>query len=261
MTGELEIASEDRRAFMIRNRSSEPDLPSRLRITLKEEIDRIVPDDAPRLASEVKARQRLDDLAESAPAVLILLAGDFLVGEGSWTILRDCATIHLYARILDDALDENMPVHRGNLLRAQPMLWRAIGGLAAYHAKLWPEATHLIDETVAGVHADNQYTDVRSWGRKNHHLLLIPLLLRENSPEYQACKTALSHGIWVLQAREELQQVRIREVAPLVLDWLSWFLSGPGLPSLAENGWSLFADRCLYEGQQIINQLQCLSRD
>ena len=131
------------------------------------------------------AERRLQAVAEHSPAFIALLAEPWLGSDATPQTLRTlehCARVHLYARILDDALDENLPIYRNNLLRAQALHWEAVQGLSACTpAPLAQQAVQLIAETVAAVQVDNQQRTPLQWGAKNHHLLLSPLLLSGNS--------------------------------------------------------------------------------
>ena len=135
-------------------------------------------------------------MAEHAPAFIALLAEPWLhagISDRERMLLIDCARIHLYARVLDDAIDEAAPIHRRNLLRAQPLFWEAvqrIGSLVA--APVAEKAVLLIGETVAAVQSDDHQPNPDCWGAKNHHLLLIPLLLSGDGPAYQQCRSGLS---------------------------------------------------------------------
>lgn len=239
---------------------SETEYAIQLHKILCDEVATLSPS-PPVLASEHSARKRLDDLSNAAPPVLVLLAGKLLVNKYAFETFADCARIHLYARILDDALDENLPVHRKHLLLAQPMFWAATGRLSIRHKENWNDATKLIEETVQGVLTDDNQISPESWGAKNHHLLLIPLFLTCNDKQYQTCRNALSQSIWLLQAADELRQGRLQQVTPLFLDALCGFMNGSDISNLAENGWRKLVERCLLEGRQLLNVLEKSQKD
>jgi len=205
--------------------------------------------------------QRLLAVAEHSPAFMTLLAEPWLkteISESTRVILMHCARIHLYARILDDALDENLPVHRKNLLRAQPMLWAAVQGITASVPKVVAdEAVQLIAETVAAVQIDNQRPNPLYWGAKNHHLLLIPLLLSENSQNYQACRTGLSTLIALVQAGDEWRQGELNKFQ-LHADFLTFLtdcLNTEKLATLHRHGWYGAAERIVWNARQLLNAL------
>lgn len=205
--------------------------------------------------------QRLQAVAEHSPAFMTLLAEPWLepeMSESTRIILIHCARIHLYARILDDALDENLSIHRQNLLRAQPMFWAAVQGISASVSKaVADEAVQLISETVAAVQIDDQHPNPLYWGAKNHHLLLIPLLLSGNSQNYQACRTELSTLIALVQAGDEWRQGELNHVQ-LHADFLIFltdFLNIEKLAALHQNGWYGAAERIVWNARQLLNEL------
>ena len=76
-----------------------------------------------------------------------------------------------------DAIDENLPIHRQNLLHVQPLYWHTFYSLGARYPDLNQHSQSLIIETVAAVAEDDKHANPNCWGAKNHHLLLAPLLL------------------------------------------------------------------------------------
>jgi hypothetical protein len=190
------------------------------------------------------------DLAEHAPPIIEMLAGSYATQDPHFDDLADCA------RILDDAIDENQPIHRKILLRSQPMYWRAVGRLAARHYSLWEDAAQLIDETIVNVEADDCTITPESWGGKNHHLLLIPLLLSGNDSAYRKCRNGLSRILWILQSGDELRQGRLHPVQGEFLHGLITFFASPMLEELALHGWKTAAERGVWEAKQILKVMQ-----
>lgn len=230
-----------------------------LRQQLHEDIGRIHVADNNSAARHAGAR--LADVAEHSPVFIALLAEPWL-GASMTTrtgqLLSNCARIHLYARILDDALDENLAVCRYNLLRAQPLFWEAVQSIgAAVSAQLAAEATRLIKETIGAVLADDLRPDPSCWAIKNHHLLLIPLLLSGNSPAYHACRPGLSGVIALVQAGDEWKQGTLvsATLRADLLNVLTVCLDSGQLETLKRHGWHGVAERIIWNARQLIDVL------
>lgn len=230
-----------------------------LRQQLHEDVGRIHVADNNSAARHAGAR--LAEVAEHSPAFIALLAEPWL-GESMTArraqLLRDCARIHLYARVLDDAIDENLAVCRHNLLRAQPLFWAAVQSIgASVSAPVSAEATRLIEETIAAVLVDDLRPAPGSWASKNHHLLLIPLLLSGDSPAYRACRPGLSSMIALDQAGDEWKQ-GVLESGPLracLLEVVTASLDRERLADLQRHGWHRAAERIVWNAQQLIEVL------
>lgn len=230
-----------------------------LRQQLYEDIGRIHLADNNSAARHAGAR--LAEVAEHSPAFIALLAEPWL-GAGmtarSAQLLSDCARIHLYARILDDALDEDLTICRHNLLRAQPLFWTAVQNIgAAVSAPVAAEATRLIEETIAAVLVDDLRPDPGSWASKNHHLLLIPLLLSGDSPAYRACRPGLSSMIALDQAGDEWKQGVLESgtLSTSLLEIVTVSLDRERLADLQRHGWHRAAERIVWNAQQLIEVL------
>ena len=226
---------------------------------LKADIAQIQPSSEGAVATQ--AVRRLHDVADHFPDFLCLLAEPWLaepVPATTHALLADCARVHLYARLLDDAIDENLPVHRQNLLRAQPVLWQACCGLATYHPALTAETTALISETVNAVQHDDAQRQTQHWGQKNHHLLLAPLVLSGNSLAYQTCRAGLSTLITLVQAGDEWRQgvLDTHHVRYDFLTCLPVFLEAQPLANLVQHGWLGAAERIVWESRQLVTVLQ-----
>lgn len=212
-------------------------------------------------SSARRAKQRLESVAEYSPAFLALLAEPWVTGEISertTKILENSARVHLYARILDDALDEGLPVFRSNLLRAQPLFWSTIQNIGQLiSTELANEAVQLIHETVSAVQTDDQKRNPWLWGPKNHHMLLGPLLLSERSADYQECTQGLSNIIALVQAGDEWRQGEIisHEQRTSLLEFLEHCLDKDIIQSLTKGGWSGIAERTLWDARQLLNAL------
>lgn len=229
-----------------------------LQTLLQDEIRQIQPIAAP---EEPDALPRLQAVAKHFPSFFGLLVEPWLeeiAEEPVRQILEECARLHLYARILDDALDENQPVHRCNLLRAQPMFWRATHRLAVQAPELERETTALITETVQAVLHDDDSPQALCWGPKNHHLLLAPLLLSRNSPAYQACRAGLSALIALVQAGDEWRQGVLHRdsVQGDFLAQIPALVDTRHLMTLRTHGWVSAAERMVLEARQLITVLQ-----
>lgn len=213
-----------------------------LRRMLRRETNALYP--CPRPPALQRAGARLDALASAAPALLCMLAEPWreaVAGqETAAEILRCCALVHLYARILDDAVDENLPCHRLALLRAQPLYWRAVSRLGRLSSLPPDEGERLVRETVEAVLTDDDAPAPEYWGRKNHHLLLVPLLLSNDAAAFAAAKEPLSDALCLLQAADELDQAATADAdvfARLTLETQRRDV----IPRLAELGWKSLA--------------------
>lgn len=223
-----------------------------LQATLSRDIAQLMPD-VPVGASAVLAHRRLQALADNSPLLLAWLAEPWW-GQDIEATLIHCARVHLYARILDDALDENLPIHRLLLLRAQPLFWSSIGHLAILHPQQWQHSTQLIAETVQSVERDDDQAHPLLWGMKNHHLLLIPLLVSNNNDLFESSRAALSDLILLMQAGDEWRQgvLKTKAVQHQVLGEVERILS-TGVPQrLLQGGWQSASLRVLWECEQLL---------
>lgn len=239
--------------------SSRQDLIEQLQRQLRDEIARIhLPDNN---SAARHALQRLEAVAEYAPTCIALLAEPWLdagVEPHAQQLLEDCARVHLYARILDDALDEDLSVCRHNLLRAQPLFWDAVQRIGAnVSAEVAEAAGQLIRQTVAAVQDDDLCRHPRSWGPKNHHLLLVPLLLSDDSAAYRACRDGLSNFIALVQAGDEWKQGALAdaELRNQLLDFITHSLDTECLAQLDHHGWHDVAARIVWNAEQLIGVL------
>lgn len=232
---------------------------SRLEQQLSEDIRHIHLPDSNSAARY--AGQRLKAVAEHAPVFIAMLAEPWLncpVSERTRQLLLDCARIHLYARILDDALDEGLAVCQQNLLRAQPMFWQTVQRIgASIPPTVADEAEQLIQQTVSAVLSDDLRRDPKHWGAKNHHLLLVPLLLSENSAAYQTCRSGLSNLIALVQAGDEWKQGVLTGalLRNQVLDFITQCLHPDQLADLRRLGWPCVAERIVWNADQLISVL------
>ena len=226
---------------------------------LRADIAQIHMDDGSSTARS--AERRLQAVAEHSPAFIALLAEPWLgsdVAPETLVTLRYCARIHLYARLLDDALDENLPIHRHNLLRAQPLYWEAVQALGASTPKpVAQQAVQLITETVASVQIDDRQRTPLQWGAKNHHLLLAPLLLSGNDPAYQTCRAGLSTLIALVQAGDEWRQgeISVPSIHEDFLSFLTASLDPAILNALSLHGWHGAVERIVWNARQLLNVL------
>lgn len=230
-------------------------LSQTLRATLNQDIAQLMPE-SHEGASAVLARRRLQAVADSSPLLLTWLAEPWWSQDIEETLIH-CARIHLYARILDDALDENLPIHRLLLLRAQTLFWSSVGELAILHPQHWQHSTQLIHETINAVEQDDNHTAPTLWGLKNHHLLLIPLLLSNNSETWQHSKTAFSNVIWLMQTGDEWRQGALRTQVRKhhVLTEVEHIMTTQTPTVLSQGGWHTAAERALWECQQLLTVL------
>lgn len=207
-----------------------------------------------------RTAQRLRAVAEHAPPFLYVLV-EPLVDTGcsmaTMTTLIECARVHLYARVLDDVLDENLPLDRRNLLKAQPLFWRAVYTLGTLHPAQSHTSSALIEATVRAVDIDDAQPSPDEWGRKNFHLLLAPLLISGDSASYRAALPGLSALIAVVQACEEYQQGRLRQpsardaLTSCLVSWLDVEL----ITTLQQGGWRHAAVRLVRDGGALLSRM------
>lgn len=205
-----------------------------------------------------RALARLQQLIDAAPTFLLLLAEPWLHDESDDLLptLIDCARVHLYARILDDALDEGLPPHRIHLLRYQAIFWQTVASLAVRYPHLQAQCSQLIGETVLAVEADDAGRAPQYWGRKNHHLLLLPLLLSGGGERYHQHRETLSALISLSQACDEWWQGEFcPTVTEAVLDVFPDWMDPERLRLLHQAGWRSASARILHEGQYLLKQL------
>lgn len=181
------------------------------------------------------AFQRLTDVKENFPYFILFLIEPFfdymnsqqkqILKNSFLEICKIGTRIHLYARILDDALDENLAIHRFNLLNYQSIYFNNLLNIGKifttknFSAEIQIETSKLLDETIIAIQQDNIHFSPECLGKKNHHLLLIPLWLSalfdnvENNDNFQKkyikSRGNLSLFIAMSQASDEFAQYQI----------------------------------------------------
>jgi hypothetical protein len=210
-------------------------------------------------AAARRSRRRMMDLAEHAPDFMHMLAGPLLdaAGPNATATLLACARVHLYARVLDDALDDNLLLDRRNLLRIQPLFWQAVYALGAQYPAQAQPAAALIQATVDAVERDNARPAPAAWGLKNFHLLLLPLLLSGDSIAYRAVLPGLESVIALAQAHEEAEQGRLNEPgvhAALAASVAQW-VEPARVDALARHGWGAAAARLVRDGDALLSRM------
>ena len=227
----------------------------RIRSLLLAEIQQVAPPSA-----KGPALQRLLQVAEAFPDFLPILAEPWKTaldkGGEVLAAAADCARIHLYARILDDVLDEGKALQKHFLMAAQPMLWGAIAELAAHFPALRGQMKSLIQETVAAAIEEDRTHAVRLWGPKNHHLLLLPMLLSGDSPGYRICRRGLSVLLALDQARDESRQgyLQAPQQRTACFSMLAAGLKPEILDQLRRHGWHLATERIVQNARLILER-------
>lgn len=221
---------------------------------LRADVDALGP--MPDSATARRSRRRLLDLVDHAPAFMQILAEPLFGpgGEDVGATFLACARVHLYARVLDDALDDNLPLDRRNLLRIQPLFWHAVHMLGAQHPAQAQTAAALIHTTVEAVERDDAAARPAEWGRKNFHLLLLPLLLSGDSMAYREALPGLEAVIALAQAHEEAEQGRLNEpgVRAAVAGCLTQWLEPDHVDALQRHGWGSAASRLISDGEALL---------
>jgi hypothetical protein len=232
-------------------------LRSAIEIRLGEELKQIWPA-APERGSARMAYERLQALALHSPPILALLVEPWADQEAAIEVVCDASVVHLYARILDDAIDENLIVHRRQLLLAQPMYWKAIGRLAIFADSKWEKTTQLIAETIMAAEQDADCPDTRHWGPKNHHILIAPMLLSlKGGPSFDESRSLLSCFIAVMQSGDEWRQGMTSDDAlkTQMIDFIAKTLQQDVPAALARQGWVGAGERLLAEAGNLLQVL------
>jgi|ETNmetMinimDraft_26_1059896.scaffolds.fasta_scaffold33986_1 hypothetical protein len=150
--------------------------------------------------------------------------------------------LHLYARILDDAIDEGGRVHRQQALMAQNLLWRSCTTLALASPGRRTAVEGIIAETVEAAAPHSAAGSVARWGKKNHHLLVAPALLAPASADFDGLRTELSWGIWALQVSSELREQLSPADIAAIRDVLTAHNHPAHIRALRDGGWSRLSE-------------------
>lgn len=213
---------------------------------------------------EAAAARRVNDLVAAAPPVLCLLAepwlGQIARQKRHWQILLHCASLHLYSRVLDDAVDEAHACYKKALLRVQPLFFDAVFRLGILAPGLLEEGRQLIGETTEAVLADDATPSALYWGAKNHHLLLIPLFLSGDAAFFRRARAALSASLALLQATDELEQGSCLE-AGVYCRLVTEAMKESVHSVLAAGGWPSLGQRLCMESRRLLRMLQNPSPD
>lgn len=162
--------------------------------------------------------------------------------------------LHLYARILDDAIDEGLPAHRLQLLKAQPLLLESVTTLVSLFGGRKDSFLFLLHETVQAVEQEwNNPAEFEQWGVKNHHLLIPPLLLAPSIDEFEKYKNVLSEFIFILQIKDELKQSSSSYKKKQMLQSLISITESSWVESLRQGGWIQITDRLSNDLQELYN--------
>jgi len=188
------------------------------------------------------ARERQRKTVDAGVEAVTALTEPWRDHERADDVRRYALDLHLYARALDDAVDEGALVHRDQALRAQPILWHACAELAVIRPDRRRAAEAIIAETVHAASPTRGGSEVRYWGLKNHHLLVGPLMLAPTLAEFDAVRDELSLGLWGLQANAELKD----PLSAGDLDALRRFLRehehAAAIAALRDGGWQRLAE-------------------
>lgn len=214
--------------------------PSDILVQLEHRIEALWPI-APSIASEQRSWQRQHAAVHAAFPVIERLIEPWNAHPQRETITRLTLSLHLYARILDDAIDEGLNIHRRMALRAQSIFAKSMVELTQCFDERAAGATSLIEETIAA--NDEVEATPELWGRKNHHLLIASWLAAPTSEEFDAIKPALSNYLLVLQAAEEMTQPQLDfSTRPRRIEATLTSLVEPGwIDTLYAGGWQAIA--------------------
>ena len=211
-------------------------------------------DKKPEIASEHFAYANQVSAVEKGFLLIDELIEPFQKQKKAKIVTELCVHLHLYARVLDDAVDEALPIHRVNLLKIQPFFWDTVTQLSILFPDKINAMSSLIDETIQSVVSEWNGSQIAIWAQKNHHLLLAPLLLSDSIKEFQLCKPNLSKVLFLLQAKEELFQLRSTNI-----NWQMEFfnkinelISTNWIDNLYVGGWKILAERIPLELDTIL---------
>ncbi len=207
------------------------------------------PEDEQAKVARERQRRALDAGVEAIQA----LTEPWATADGADAVRGATLELHLYARILDDAVDEGQAVHRAQALSAQTLLWRSCTSLAIANPRRRAAVERIIAETVEAAAPHPPAATVARWGRKNHHLLVAPALLAPTLADFDGHRDDLSWGLWALQVSSELRE----ELSPADITAMRDVLTGHDHPariaSLRDGGWERLS------GVYLIGMLQAIS--
>ena len=227
---------------------------ARLQTALENRFRKIVSSLYPVIVQqEADAFSRLDRFCSAASIVLPLLAEPWWrrMDKAGLKIFNACADIHLYARVLDDAIDEGQNCQKKALLAMQEIFCSSIGVLTGLKPGRSKAAFQLIRETTQA--ASSEQADPEGWARKNHHLLLIPLYLSVKRSFYEKNRRPLSIAIGVLQAVDEMRQGHVNNIDSLC-DFVEAGASSAVI--LQKRGWPHLAWRMLVGCKWLLKEIE-----
>ncbi|QTA82443.1 Uncharacterized protein dnl_48180 [Desulfonema limicola] len=209
-------------------------------------------------ASETIAFKRMISTVYYGADLLIDLIEPYWKHNKAYQVIEICLYLHLYARILDDAVDEALPLHRLNLLKIQPLFWNTVTQISLSFPDKSNAVSVLIKETIQAVIEEWHKYRIETWGTKNHHLLTAPLLLSGSMSEFEQYKPYLSDFIFLLQAKEEILQNRLENAEQKIelLKNLEKLVSEDWIYDLHGAGWKTLAHRIPLELDFILLNLR-----
>jgi hypothetical protein len=158
---------------------------------------------------------------------------------------RVCAAaldLHLYARVLDDAVDEGAGVHRVKALYAQTLVWRASTELALLNPSRRAAVEQIIRETLHANAPRAPGARVPYWGAKNHHLLVGPLMLAPTVAEFREVEDAIALGMWGFQANAEFRDPLTAEDVDALRKFVAGNDHAAAMQLLSDRGWRGLAE-------------------
>lgn len=221
-----------------------------LRANLEAKSEALYPEPNP---ESQLALNRLLALARAAPTLLVMLSEPWQPLSGRQRkLLFTLAQMHLYSRILDDAVDERQDCHLSALLLSQAWHWQNCQALARARPGLARKSAKLIEATVKAANRDEP--TAQAWAAKNKHLLLIPLYLGKKMEFYRRAESDLLIAIALLQAEDELAQKSGASLA-IYCDLIKE--AANSAVRLKRMGWKRLASRLISGAKALIT---CLER-
>lgn len=208
--------------------------------------------------AEQEAWRRITRLVKASPIILAMLAEPWLEelrepAGATYQKLLLCSRLHLYSRVLDDAVDEGLECQKQALLRVQPLFWDCVARLGELEPRLTKRASKVVTATITAVLDNDRCNSPSYWGAKNGHLLLIPLYLGCDVAFFETAWDRLLLCLAILQAGDEFRQGSFRDVGAFC-QLVTCAMANVGW--LAEHGWPVLAKKICLDSEKLLNYLE-----
>ena len=215
---------------------------------------------------ETRARRRQEEAMMSGARLISELIEPWITRAEVEQIGACVLRLHLYARVLDDAIDEGHFSDRLCCLRAAPILWGVARDLA-HDAPLTSRAQDQIIAQVVTANLPNatkhgeeaqRFMRIQRWGTSNVHLLLAPLCLSQDEAFLDQWSAILERCLWLRQAVDEVIEVWPDDETLMIADQLSDVIghADSDLERLRDYGWDSLAESYLTAAQITLAELK-----